>query len=112
MSWVSTRDVKFIQMSKFNMFITIVCVLFLTWPIFGYWWAAEDLKPWLCFGQKNPKIYTLFERDSPKKTLAGRPPPPPPPKLSREFQLSSCYTSLNTQFKASKDVGNIDTGML
>ena len=79
MSWVSTRDVKFIQMSKFNMFITIVCVLFLTWPIFGYWWAAEDLKPWLCFGQKNPKIYTLFERDSPKKTLACRPPPPTPP---------------------------------
>ena len=111
MSWVSTRDVKFIQMSKFNMFITIVCVLFLTWPIFGYWWAAEDLKPWLCFGQKNPKIYTLFERDSPKKTLACRP-PPPPPQLSREFQLSSYYTSLNTQFKASKDVGNIDTGML
>ena len=87
MSWVNIRDVKFIKMSKLNMFITIVCVLFLTWPIFGYRWAAEDLKPWPCFGQKNPQ-------------------------LSSEFQLSSCYTSLNTQFKASKDVGNINTGML
>ena len=87
MSWVSTRDVKFIQMSKFNMFITIVCVLFLTWPIFGYWWAAEDLKPWLCFRQKNPKIYTLFERDSPKKTLACRPPPPIVTWISTIFLL-------------------------
>ena len=111
MSWVNIRDVKFIKMSKLNMFITIVCVLFLTWPIFGYRWAAEDLKPWPCFGQKNPKIYTLFERDSPKKSLSLSP-PPPLPQLSSEFQLSSCYTSLNTQFKASKDVGNINTGML
>ena len=81
MSWVNIRDVKFIKMSKLNMFITIVCVLFLTWPIFGYRWAAEDLKPWPCFGQKNPKIYTLFERDSPKKSLSLSPPPPPPPPI-------------------------------
>ena len=31
-----------------------------TWPIFGYGWAAEGLKPWPCLGQKNPKIHALF----------------------------------------------------
>ena len=87
MSWVNIRDVKFIKMSKLNMFITIVCVLFLTWPIFGYRWAAEDLKPWPCFGQKNPKIYTLFERDSPKKSLSLSPPPPIVKWISTIFLL-------------------------
>ena len=28
--------------------------------IFGYRWAAEGLKPWLCLVQKIPKIRTLF----------------------------------------------------
>ena len=31
-----------------------------TRPIFGYWWAAQGLKPWPCLGQKIPKINTLF----------------------------------------------------
>ena len=31
-----------------------------TQPIFGYRWAAEDLKTWPCLGQKIPKIHTLF----------------------------------------------------
>ena len=31
-----------------------------TQPIFGYRWAAEDLKTWPCLGQKLPKIHTLF----------------------------------------------------
>ena len=31
-----------------------------TQPIFGYSWAAEDLKTWPCSGQKIRKIHTLF----------------------------------------------------
>ena len=31
-----------------------------TRPIFGYWWAAQGLKPLPCLGQKIPKINTLF----------------------------------------------------
>ena len=31
-----------------------------TQPIFGYSWAAEDLKTWPCSGQKIPKKHTLF----------------------------------------------------
>ena len=35
-----------------------------TRPVFGYSWAAEGLKPWLCLGQKNPKIHTLHGKIS------------------------------------------------
>ena len=77
-----------------------------------YLGIGEPLRTWNPDSALDKKIlkYIPYLREiRQKKPL---PVAPPPPQLSREFQLSSCYTSLNTQFKASKDVGNIDTGML